>query len=276
MSPTTRDYAQAPRRGLGSGGQPARESAPFTPARGLEVESVITIRDLDVSRNRHPILHQVSMEVPAGSIVGLMGPSGCGKTTLMRTIVGVQRLDAGSLTILGHRAGDRALRGLLGYVSQAVSVYTELSVRDNVAYFASLNSAPAGSVDAAIQAVGLTDYATHPINTLSGGQASRASLACALAGDPVILILDEPTVGLDPLTREELWAAFHALADRGHTLVISSHVMDEATRCDRLVLMREGRILAELTPAELLASTGATTPDEAFLRLIRNQEGEDR
>lgn len=198
MNPTTRDYAQAPRRGLGSGGQPARESAPFTPARGLEVESVITIRDLDVSRNRHPILHQVSMEVPAGS------------------------------------------------------------------------------VDAAVQAVGLTDYATHPINTLSGGQASRASLACALAGDPVILILDEPTVGLDPLTREELWAAFHALADRGHTLVISSHVMDEATRCDRLVLMREGRILAELTPAELLASTGATTPDEAFLRLIRNQEGEDR
>lgn len=234
----------------------------------------VVVEDLDVTRGRTPILHDISLTIPSGSIVGLLGPSGCGKTTLMRTIVGVQTPAAGDVTVLGLPAGSRALRGRIGYVTQQVSAYMDLSVRDNVGYFASLFGAPRSSVADVIEAVGLGAQARQAVGTLSGGEASRASLACALVGDPELLVLDEPTVGLDPLTREDLWRGFHDHAASGHTLLISSHVMDEATRCDSLVLMRAGRVLASLTPAELLARTGTTDPDEAFLTLIRRSVGE--
>ncbi|NHN56467.1 ABC transporter ATP-binding protein [Calidifontibacter sp. DB0510] len=233
------------------------------------VETAVAADRLEVSRRGTPVLHQLTFTVPTGAIVGLMGPSGCGKTTLMRTIVGVQRIAGGSLTVLGSTPDDPANRPRLGYVTQAVSVYRDLTVRQNAAYFAALQGFSVDHVDDAVAAVGLTPYADRRVEQLSGGQASRASLACALVGDPDLLVLDEPTVGLDPVTREELWEHLRALADAGTTLLVSSHVMDEAERCDSVLLMRDGRLLEHLPPRQLLERTHTDSMDRAFLTLIK-------
>ncbi|MDN6795502.1 MAG: ABC transporter ATP-binding protein [Propionibacterium sp.] len=230
----------------------------------------LEVTHLDVSRGRTPVLHDLTLSVPRGAVLGLLGPSGCGKTTLMRTIVGVQRIDSDEVRVLGRPAGGTRLRGHIGYVTQQAAVYSDLSVRDNIAYFASLQGAPPGATPEAIAAVGLDGLNGRTVSSLSGGQAGRVSLAYAMVGDPEMLVLDEPTVGLDPVTREELWERFRALATAGHTLVVSSHVMDEATRCDLLALMRDGRLLGLWTPEELLARTGTDTPDQAFLALVRD------
>ncbi len=235
----------------------------------------VVVNALNVVRGGTTILHDVSLTVARGSIIGLLGPSGCGKTTLMRSIVGVQRIAAGSIRVLGLETGARELRGRIGYVTQDVSVYADLTVKQNVEYFATLYGVGRDAVEQAMATVGLADYAGRRVSRLSGGQASRASLACALVGNPEVLVLDEPTVGLDPLTRTDLWDTFRALARAGHTLVVSSHVMDEATRCDSLLLMREGEVLGHLTPAQLMQRTGADSPDEAFLVLIKSHEAGD-
>ncbi len=235
-------------------------------------EHAIMARGLTVSRAKVEVLHGLDLTVPAGSVVGLMGPSGCGKTTLMRSIVGVQHIDAGELSVLGLAPTDPALRPQLGYVTQAVSVYSDLSVRDNAAYFAALQGFSAQDADRAVETVGLAPFAGRPVSTLSGGQASRASLACALVGRPRLLVLDEPTVGLDPVTRDDIWTHLRSLADEGVTLLVSSHVMDEASRCDSVVLLREGHLLGHLTPAQLLEQTGAANADDAFLTLIREAD----
>ena len=187
----------------------------------------------------------------------------------MRALVGVQRIDAGTAAVLGCPAGSKRLRARIGYSTQQASAYPDLTVRRNAVYFAALAGAGRGAADAAIRSVGLADRAGQVVSTLSGGQASRASIACALVGDPEVMVLDEPTVGLDPLTRESLWDVFRELARQGRTLLVSSHVMDEAMRCDRLILMRRGRVLGVMTPAELLEATGQDTPDRAFLALVR-------
>jgi len=233
----------------------------------VTTSAAIIVQSLVVERGGNPVLHDLNLTVPAGSITGLLGPSGCGKTTLMRAIVGTQQIESGSVTVLDQPAGTAALRHLVGYVTQAPSVYTDLTVEQNVAYFADLYGNRAG-VGSAIDAVGLNEFRTRKTLHLSGGQVSRVSIACALVGSPTLLILDEPTVGLDPILREDLWSRFHALADAGATLLVSSHVMDEADRCDNLILMREGRIVAELTPDELRDRTGQTNLETAFLRLI--------
>jgi ABC-2 type transport system ATP-binding protein len=182
----------------------------------------------------------------------------------------VQLVRSGEVTVLGEPAGSPGLRHRVGYVTQAPSVYGDLTVRDNVRYFAALYGMSAREAEAAITDVGLTDAAGQLVNDLSGGQRGRASLACALVGSPEVLVLDEPTVGLDPVLRVELWGQFHALAAAGTTLIVSSHVMDEAGRCDRLLLLREGALLADSTPAELRARTGTDDLDEAFLGLVRS------
>ena len=229
--------------------------------------AAIVVDGLRVARGGNVVLHDIDLEVSAGSITGLLGPSGCGKTTLMRAIVGTQQIESGSVTVLDRPAGSAALRHLVGYVTQAPSVYTDLTVEQNVAYFADLYNNRTG-VNGALDAVGLTDFRARKTLDLSGGQLSRVSIACALVGSPTLLILDEPTVGLDPVLRADLWNRFHALADAGATLLVSSHVMDEADRCDNLILMREGRILAELTPDQLRERTGQTNLETAFLQLI--------
>lgn len=231
----------------------------------------VVVRDLVVERGPRRVLHGLGFAVPPGQITGLLGPSGSGKSTLMRALVGVQVVRSGEVTVLGAPAGSAALRARVGYVTQAPSVYADLTVRENARYFAALHGRGARAADAAVAAVGLADAAAQLVGDLSGGQRGRASLACALVGDPELLVLDEPTVGLDPVLRVELWARFAELAAAGTTLIVSSHVMDEAARCDRLLLLREGELLADTTAARLRAATGTDDLEEAFLRLVREQ-----
>ena len=229
----------------------------------------VTVTDLVVDRGHRRVLSDLSCAVPAGRVTGLLGPSGSGKTTLLRALVGVQRIRSGEVTVLGEPAGSPGLRSRVGYVTQAPSVYLDLTVRENARHFAALYGRGARAADDALAAVGLADAAGQLVADLSGGQRGRVSLACALVGEPQLLVLDEPTVGLDPVLRVELWDRFHALAAAGTTLVVSSHVMDEAGRCDRLLLLREGRLLADSTPARLRADSGTDDLEEAFLRLVR-------
>jgi len=236
------------------------------------METAIEVRDLVVHRGKAEVLHRLTCRVPRGCVMGLLGPSGSGKTTLMRAVVGVQIITSGTVTVLGEPAGSPALRRRVGYQAQTPSVYPDLTVRENVRYFASLYGLGAQAADAAIADVGLRDAASQLVSTLSGGQLSRASLACALVARPEVLVLDEPTVGQDPVLREELWQRFRDLAANGTTLLISSHVMDEADRCDRLLLIRDGRIIADDTPAGVKAAGGTTDLDQAFLTLIRTHE----
>jgi ABC-2 type transport system ATP-binding protein len=233
-----------------------------------ETQPAVVVEDLTVVRGSRTVLPGISLTVPAGQVVGLLGPSGGGKTTLLRSIVGVQVVRSGTVTVLGAPAGSASLRSRVGYVTQAPSVYTDLTVRENLDYFAALVGAAPGAVEEAVAAVDLGSHVDAPAGELSGGQRSRVSLAAALVGSPDLLVLDEPTVGLDPVLRRDLWELFHRLTERGTTLLVSSHVMDEATRCDRLLLLREGRILADDTPSGLLARTGAVDAEQAFLRLI--------
>jgi ABC-2 type transport system ATP-binding protein len=228
--------------------------------------------DLRVVRGGREVLHGLNFHIPEGSIVGLLGPSGCGKTTLMRAIVGVQIVSGGTVTVLDHPAGSPALRHRIGYSTQDPAVYADLTVIENMRYFASVLRAPRSDAERVIDEVGLTKQAGQVVATLSGGQLSRASLAVALLGQPELLVLDEPTVGLDPVLRNELWRLFQQLSDDGVTLVISSHVMDEAARCRRLLLMRDGEFLFDDTPDVLRSYTGLGDMEQSFVQLIEEKE----
>ncbi len=230
----------------------------------------VTVDGLRVVRGGRTVLDGLSLQVAAGTVTGLLGPSGCGKSTLMRAIVGVQRVAGGTVEVLGSPAGSAPLRRRLGYVTQAPSVYGDLTVRENVVHFARLLRAPRGDADRAIATFGLGDDAGRTVGGLSGGQRIRASLAVALLGAPELLVLDEPTVGLDPVLRRDLWRTFHDLVARGVTILVSSHVMEEAAECDALLLMRDGALVAATTPAGLRERTGADDLGEAFLRLIEH------
>jgi ABC-2 type transport system ATP-binding protein len=218
------------------------------------------------------VIPGLTWAVPSGQIVGLLGPSGCGKTTLMRAVVGVQIVEAGTVTVLGRPAGHRALRSRVGYVTQNPSVYGDLTVTENLRYFATVVGVRRHDLEAelvrVLDLVDLASHATARVDQLSGGQRSRVSLAAALVGTPELLVLDEPTVGLVPVLRRDLWAIFRRLADGGTTILVSSHVMDEAGRCDRLLLMREGGILADGTLPGLLETTGTADIEAAFLALV--------
>jgi len=218
-----------------------------------------------VRRGGRLVLPGVSLEVAAGTVTGLLGPSGSGKTTLLRAIVGVQIVEAGTVRVLGLPAGSPPLWRRVGYVTQEPSVYGDMSVRENLRYFARILGAPPSRIDETIAEVDLGAQADQLTRTLSGGERSRVSLATALLGRPELLVLDEPTVGLDPVLRRDLWALFHELAETGRTLLVSSHVMDEAERCDELVLMRDGAVVAAGPPAGLLERAGAASLEEAFL-----------
>lgn len=231
------------------------------------VTAPIDITDLEVRRGGRLILPGISLQVPAGTVTGLLGPSGSGKTTLMRSVVGVQIVAGGKVRVLGQPAGTPSLRRRVAYVTQAPSVYSDLTVRENLTYYARVAGAPLRRVDEVIAVVGLEIQAGQVVSTLSGGEQSRSSLAAALLGEPELLILDEPTVGLDPVLRRDLWETFHRLADAGATMLVSTHVMDEAARCDELILMRDGNIVATGTPAHLLERTGTTSLEDAFLSL---------
>jgi ABC-2 type transport system ATP-binding protein len=227
----------------------------------------VEVHDLSVVRGGHEVLHGLSFVVPRGSVCGLLGPSGCGKTTLMRAIVGVQAGVAGQVDVLGEPAGAPGLRRRVGYVTQSPAVYGDLTVRENVDHFADVCGVERAEASRALVDVGLSDRGDQLVRTLSGGQRSRVGLATALLASPELLVLDEPTVGLDPVLRRDLWELFAGLAAAGTTLLVSSHVMDEAVRCDRLLLMREGRIVADDSPQALVTRTGAADVEGAFLSL---------
>ncbi|MFA9400045.1 MAG: ABC transporter ATP-binding protein [Acidobacteriota bacterium] len=230
--------------------------------------NAIEIEDLDVIRGGKTVLRSISLGVQAGSVTGLLGPSGCGKTTLMRSIVGAQIVAGGKVGVLGRPAGSADLRSRVGYVTQAPSVYGDLTVRENLDYFGRVVGVDGERVTETVGAVALEGYDDRIVNSLSGGERARVSLASALLNRPRLLVLDEPTVGLDPLLRSELWRDFHRLADGGTTLLISSHVMDEAGECDQLLLMREGRLLRHCPPDELRRETGEQDLGRAFLKVI--------
>ncbi|MFT3797286.1 ABC transporter ATP-binding protein [Microbacterium sp.] len=238
----------------------------------MTTSDAVSIRGLRVRRGRTEVFGGLDVDIARGAVTGLLGPSGCGKTTLMRSIVGVQKVAGGTVTVLGEPAGSAGLRRRVAYDTQAASVYADLTVRQNLRYFARVIGAPRSDADRVIAQVGLEAQADQVVGSVSGGQENRVSLAVAMLGSPELIVLDEPTVGLDPVLRAELWGVFRALADAGATLLVSSHVMDEALRCDRLLLMRAGRLVADTTPAGLLEDTGANDPDAAFLALIQRAE----
>ena len=231
------------------------------------MSAAIRCENVSVRRGRVQAVDDLTVSVPRGSVTGLLGPSGCGKTTLMRAIVGTQKNVSGRIDVLDRPAGSPSLRRDVGYVTQAASVYGDLTVEQNVRYFAQIYDAEDGIADA-IEAVDLGARVDHLAGDLSGGQLNRVSIACALVTRPQLLILDEPTVGLDPVLRADLWQRFQRLTDAGVTLLVSSHVMDEAEHCDELILMRTGALVAQLPPAELRARTGETNLEKAFLTLI--------
>jgi ABC-2 type transport system ATP-binding protein len=230
--------------------------------------TAISVRSLRVVRGGRVVLDDVGFSVPPGQVTGLLGPSGCGKSTLMRSIVGVQKIDSGSVEVLGRPAGTKGLRRLVGYVTQAPSVYADLTVTENLHFFARVLGAAPDDVDRVLSAVDLSSHADALVDRLSGGQRSRVSLGVALLGSPQVLVLDEPTVGLDPVLRRDLWALFHNLASGGVTVLVSSHVMDEAQRCQRLLLMREGLLIADESPDALLARTNTDDVEAAFLDIV--------
>jgi ABC-2 type transport system ATP-binding protein len=233
----------------------------------------IAVDALRVRRGDSEVLHGLTFEVAAGRVTGLLGPSGCGKSTLMRAAVGVQIVESGRVSVLGEPAGSRSLRPRVGYLTQAPSVYGDLTVRENLRFFGRVLDVARQRVDEVIETVSLQEHAGRVVSSLSGGQRARVSLATALLGEPQVLVLDEPTVGLDPVLRRDLWATFARLAQEGATLLVSSHVMDEAEHCDELLLMREGRLLAAESPDDLRRRTGRRQLDEAFLELIEAEEG---
>jgi ABC-2 type transport system ATP-binding protein len=232
------------------------------------VTAAVTVDDLHVVRGGHRAVDGVSFAVPAGQVTGLLGPSGCGKTSLIRSIVGVQVVAAGKVEVLGRPAGSAELRRRIGYVTQAPSVYDDLTVEENIRFFARVLGLGRDAAAHVVEAVDLGGHTRHRVSDLSGGERSRVSLAVALLGTPDLLLLDEPTVGLDPVLRRSLWATFHGLAADGAAVLVSSHVMDEAVRCDRLLLMRDGRLVADETPDEVLARTGCADVESAFLALV--------
>jgi ABC-2 type transport system ATP-binding protein len=235
------------------------------------IAAAIRVVDLRVVRGGAVVLPRLSCEVEAGSVTGLLGPSGSGKTTLLRAIVGVQKVVSGSVDVLGRPAGSADLRSRIGYMTQAPSVYGDLSVAENLVFFARVLDVSQAAVDRVLVEVSMEELRGRLVNRLSGGERARVSLAAALLAEPDLLVLDEPTVGLDPVLRRDLWEFFHGLAERGTTLLVSSHVMDEADRCDALLLLRGGTLLAHATPAELRQRTGKDKLEDVFLGLIEER-----
>ncbi|NYD56590.1 ABC-2 type transport system ATP-binding protein [Nocardioides marinisabuli] len=228
---------------------------------------VAEVAGLVVRRGGRAVLQGLDLRVGHG-VTGLLGPSGSGKSTLMRALVGSQLVSAGTVTVLGHPAGSPAVRGRVGYATQSAGVYDDLSVAENLGFFARVLGVGGTEVERVLEVVDLAEQRDAVVGRLSGGQRGRVGLAVALLGSPGLLVLDEPTVGLDPVLRARLWGRFHELAAAGAAVLVSSHVMDEAERCDRLLLVREGRLLAEDTPAGLRERTGAGTVEDAFLALV--------
>jgi ABC-2 type transport system ATP-binding protein len=232
----------------------------------MSVTYAVDIEDVSKSFGSLKALNGVTLRVRQGEIYGLLGPNGAGKTTLIRMVCGLLEAHAGTVTVLGHRVPNIGVLRHIGYMTQQAALYPSLSVEENVRFFAAINGAEDG-VKEALELVQLYDRRKSVVSTLSGGMRQRCSLACALVHRPELLLLDEPTVGVDPQLRVQFWESFRQMAANGTTMIVSSHVMDEADRCQRLGLIQYGRLLAEGTPAEIRTMGGSQNLEEAFLAL---------
>ena len=232
----------------------------------------VSIEDVSKSFGRFKALNGVTLRVRKGEIYGLLGPNGAGKTTLIRLICGLLQAQSGTVNVLGQRMPQVGVLRHIGYMTQQAALYPALSVEENVRFFAAINGAEDG-VKEAMELVQLYDRRSSVVQTLSGGMRQRCSLACALVHRPDLLLLDEPTVGVDPQLRVQFWESFRQMAAGGTTIIVSSHVMDEADRCQRLGLIQYGRLLAEGTPAEIRTMGGSQNLEEAFLALAGRTTG---
>lgn len=241
------------------------------------MESAVKIKNLSVTLGGHfKVLKNISLELPVGKTIGFIGPSGAGKTTLIRGIVGSLRISSGEIIVFDMPAGSEVLREQVSYMTQELSIYPDLTVKENLKYFITM----AGQsrrvlrdiLKEVLRSVDMTNKSDTLVSNLSSGQKQRVSLAVALIGSPKLMVLDEPTVGLDPVLREDLWSLFTKLSNQGTTLIISSHSMDEAERCDDLVLIRKGKLIAHSSPKELLQSTDTKSIEESFLKLVGDKE----
>lgn len=231
-----------------------------------ELEAAVEVSGVEKRFGSLQALAGVSLKVRRGEVYGLLGPNGSGKTTLIRMLVGLIAADRGEIKVLGRTLPDIDVLGKVGYMTQAAALYPDLSVRENVEFFAAVNGATA-NVDEALEVVRLKERGRSVVSELSGGMRQRASLACALVHRPELLLLDEPTVGIDPQLRVEFWDHFREMTAKGTTIIVSSHVMDEAERADRLGLIRSGQLLAEGSVDDLKRKAGVEKLEDAFLKL---------
>ncbi len=241
------------------------------------MEYSVKVKNLSVTLGGHfKALKNINLELPIGRTIGFIGPSGAGKTTLIRCIVGALRINLNEITVFDKLAGSQDLRQQVNYMTQELSVYPDLTVKENLKYFITMagysRKAAKDMLIEVLRLVDMTNISESLVSNLSSGQKQRVSLAVALIGSPKLIVLDEPTVGLDPVLREKLWNLFSNLASKGTTLIISSHSMEEAGRCDDLVLIRDGRLVAHSSPTELLHRTGTKTVEESFLKLVGDKE----
>jgi ABC-2 type transport system ATP-binding protein len=236
------------------------------------MDYVVETRGATRAFGRFEAVRGVNLRIQTGETYGLLGPNGAGKTTLIRMLVGLLRPTAGRVTVLGRDMPNKAVLAQVGYMTQAQAIYTDLSVRENVRFFAAMvGQRDEARVEEVVALVGLSDWLDKPVRTLSGGMQRRTSLACALVHRPRLLLLDEPTVGVDPQLRVQFWDYFRQLNAEGVTIVVSSHVMDEAEHCRRLGFLRQGVLLAEGSSGELRAQAGVETLEQAFLKFTEGQ-----
>jgi ABC-2 type transport system ATP-binding protein len=263
-----------------AGGAGGASTASVVSERPSQQTAAVITKGLSKRFAKKEVLRSLSLELPHGQITGLLGPSGCGKTTLVNQIVGLSRPSSGSVVVLGEKPGSSRLRPTLGFMPQSEALYQDLSATENLFFFGALygiGAKPLGRrAQSLLEALMLADTGHTQVSRFSGGMKRRLSLAIALLHEPKLLVLDEPTVGLDPVLRLELWEEFRRLAGAGTTILVTTHVMDEAASCDVIIMLRDGRAIAQGSPASLIARTGTENLEQAFLALSGAQAADGR
>lgn len=239
---------------------------------------MIELNGVSISLGKTPILHDIHLQVTPGTVYGLLGPSGAGKTTAVKIAAGILRADRGDVQIAGQRMPSLVGMAAIGYMAQEDALYADLTGRQNLEFFGAMyrmeKKAMAERIDYVLNLVNLTNDGRKLVSKYSGGMRRRLALAAAVLHDPEVLLLDEPTVGIDPVLRRDLWAELYRIAAAGKTILVTTHVMDEAEKCHRLAMLRDGRVIGEGSPAELKAQYNLTTIEEVFLRLSDGKGGD--
>ncbi|QHI72850.1 ABC transporter ATP-binding protein [Aminipila terrae] len=240
----------------------------------MEKENCIILKHINKSFGKHQVLTDVSIEVPYGNIYGMLGPSGCGKSTTVKIIAGISEATSGEVFVLNRKMPDLDLMRNVGYMAQSDALYGDLSARENLEFFGQLYGLEGARlnerIEEVIEVVNLSASIDRSVSNFSGGMKRRLSLAMTILHEPKVLILDEPTVGIDPLLRQNIWNELYQMTEKGVTILITTHVMDEAEKCTHLSMMREGKLLATGTPDEIQKRAGAEKLEDAFLYFSSN------